>query len=286
MILVIGATGNTGGAVVRELLARDVPVRGLTRSEEGASALRALGAQAAIGDLADPLSFVDALRGVERMYLSSPAAPTLGEHEANAIAAAEQEGVYHVVKLGALGQATSSPVRFGRLHAEATEALQSSSLRWTVLMASGFMQNVLAAAPTIATGQYFSSLEDARVAHVDARDVAAVAAEALAVEGHENCTYTLTGPEAISNDDVAATLSEVLGHAVEHVRLSDEQVAAALVQAGVPEWNVEGLVELWEHTYRSGAASTPTADVEAVLGRPATSLRTFAEDHRDAFAAQ
>jgi uncharacterized protein YbjT (DUF2867 family) len=283
VILVVGATGNTGGAVVRELLARDVPVRGLTRSEEGAASLRALGAEAAIGDLADPLSFIGALRGVERMYLVSAVGPHGAEQERNAISAAEQEGVYHCVKLGAIGQSLSSPVRFGRLHAEATEALQGSSLRWTVLIASGFMQNVLAAAPTIATGQYFSSLGDARVAHVDARDVGAVAAEALAVEGHENCTYTLTGPEAISNDDIAATLSDVLGRGVEHVRLSDEQVSAALVQAGVPEWGAEGLVELWEHVYRAGVASTPTADVEAVLGRPATSFRQFAEDHREVF---
>ncbi|HEV2814445.1 MAG TPA: SDR family oxidoreductase [Solirubrobacteraceae bacterium] len=284
MILVVGATGTTGSVVVRELLDAGVPVRGLTRFEEGAQELRALGAEAVVGDLADPLSFVGALRSVERMYLVSSSSEHSAELERNAISAAEQEGVYHCVKLGALGQSASSPVRYSRAHADAIDALQSSSLRWTVLLASSFMQNVLAAAPTIATGQYFSSIGDARVAHVDARDVGAVAARALAQEGHENCTYTLTGPESLSNDELVATLSEVLGREVEHVRLDDEQVAAALRQAGVPDWNVDGLVEMWEHLYRSGAASAVTPDVEAVLGRPPRTFRRFAEDHREVFS--
>ncbi len=283
MILVIGATGTTGGAAVRELLERGAPVRGLTRSEERAEELRALGAEAAVGDLDDPLSLMGALRGVERMYLVSQPGERQAEQEQNAVSAAEQAGVYHVVKLGELGQSQSSPLRFARQHAAATEALQGSSLRWTVLLSNAMMQNVLAAAPTIVDGQYLSSLEDARVAHVDARDVAAVAARALSEEGHENCTYTLTGPEALSDADLATALSDVLRRPVEHVRLSDEQVAAALRTAGVPEWNVEGLVELWRDVYRTGAASAVTADVEALLGRPPTSFRQFAADHRDAF---
>ena len=89
----------------------------------------------------------------------------------------------------------------------------------------------------------------------------------------------------VSVDELVATLTEVLGHDVEHVRLEDEQVAAALRQAGLPDWDVDGLVEMWEHLYRAGAASVVTPDVEAVLGRPATTFRRFAEDHRDVLAA-
>lgn len=284
MILVVGATGTTGGAVLRELLAAGAPVRGLTRSEERALKLRALGAEAAVGDLGDPASLAGALRGVERMYLVSPFDERGPAWERNALAVAEQAGVYHCVKLGIIGQSSSSPLRIGRGHAEVTEALQGSSLRWTVLMPAGFMQTLLAAAPTVAEGRYFSSLGDARVAHVDARDVGAVAARALSEEGHENCSYTLTGPEAVSNDEVAAVLGEVVGHPVEHVRLADEQVADALRQAGVPEWNAEALVELWRDVYRAGLAATVAPDVEALLGRPATSLRRFADDHRAAFS--
>ncbi len=283
MILVVGATGTTGGAVVRELLAAGAPVRGLTRSEEGAEVLRSLGAEAAVGDLEDPLSLMGALRGVERMYLVTNAGEHQAERERNAVSAAEQAGVYHCVKLGVMTQGPSSPMRFGRSHFEATQALTSSSLRWTILLASGFMQNVLAVGPAIAGGRYPSSLGDARVAHVDVRDIAAVAALALTQEGHENCSYTLTGPEAITNDEIAATLSDVAGHPVEHVRLSDEDVAAQLRERGVPEWNLEGLVELWREVYRGGLVSTPTPDVEALLGRPATPFRKFAEDHRSAF---
>ncbi|MDQ3740461.1 MAG: NAD(P)H-binding protein, partial [Actinomycetota bacterium] len=262
MILVVGATGTTGREVVRELVAAGAPVRGLTRSEERAEALRGLGAQAAVGDLGDPLSLMPALRGVERMYVATPVSEGQAELESNAFAAAEQAGVYHVVKLGVITQGPASPLRFGRVHSEAAEALTSSSLRWTLLLASGFMQGLRAT-----DGRYASSLGDARVAWVDARDVAAVAARALVQEGHENCSYTLTGPEALSGDEVAASLG------AEHVRVSDEEAVAPLRSGGASEWRVEGLVELWRDVYRAGLAATPTPDVEAVLGRPARSLR-------------
>lgn len=272
MILVVGATGTTGRAVVRELLARGAPVRGLTRSEERASELRALGAEAAVGDLGDPLSLMRALRGVDRMYLASPIGERLAELEQNAVAAAEQAGAYHVVKLGLLGQSPSSPLRIARVHAEATDALQGSSLRWTVLMPSAFMQDLLARPP----------LADAPVAYVDARDVAAVAARALSEEGHENCSYALTGPQALSAGDVAATLAEAAGAPVDRADVEDP--AAELRRAGVPDWTAEGIVELWRDGYGRGLASSVTPDAEATLGRPPTPLRRFAEDHREALS--
>ena len=280
MILVIGATGTTGREVVRELVEMGAPVRGTSRTEQGAAFIRELGAEAAVADLRDPGSLEKAMRGVERFYLVTPLDAHQAEWEQTAVSVGEYAGAYHCVKLGVLGQSAQSPLRFSRVHAEATEALQGSSLRWTILMPTGFMQNVLAAAPTISEGRYFSSLEDARVAYVDARDVAEVAARALSEQGHENCSYALTGPAALSHDDLAAVLGEVLGHSVEHVRLGDEEVAAALRQAEVPDWNVDGLVELWRDVYRAGLAEPVTADIEALLGRPPTSFEQFASDHR------
>jgi uncharacterized protein YbjT (DUF2867 family) len=277
MILVTGATGTTGGAVLDELLGRGVAVRGLTRSPERAEQLRARGADAAVGDLSDPASLARAFAGVERVYLAVTANEHQVEQESNAIAVAEQSGAYAVVKLGVIGQSPQAPLRFARNHAAVFETLQATSLRWTLLQANGFMQNVLASAEPIRQGRYTSALGDAKVSRVDARDVAAVAVRALTEEGHEGSSYTLTGPEAISDPQIA----EELG--VSHVQASDEEIAATLRSAGVPEWTVEGLIEVAE-LERSGAAAGVAPDVEALLGRPARSFGRFAAEHRDAFA--
>jgi uncharacterized protein YbjT (DUF2867 family) len=276
MILVTGATGTTGSVVLKELLDCGAPVRALTHSPENADELRALGAEVAVGDLSDPGSLDDAVRGVERMYLVQSPGPDQAAQEINAISAAERAGAYAVVKLGAMGQDPQSGVRFQRVHAEVTEHLQQSSLRWTILQCAGFMQNYLGMAEAVREGRLVSAKPDARVAQVDARDVGAVAARALAEEGHENCTYVLTGPEAITDRGIAAALG------AEVVEVGDDDVRAALLAAGYPEWNVEGLIEL-DAAYRSGAFATPAPDIEALLGRRARSIADFAGDHRAIF---
>jgi uncharacterized protein YbjT (DUF2867 family) len=277
MILVVGATGTTGSAVVRDLVARGARVRALTRTPAHADALRAAGVEPVVGDLADPASLGPAWDGVERAYVASPLVERLADLEANAYAAAERAGVYHVVKLGSLGQSSEAPARFSRAHAAAFDALHASSLRWTLLESAPFMQNLLTTPPGV------TATPDARVARVDARDVAAVAARALSEEGHENCSYQLTGPEAMTDADVAGTLADVLGRDVPVAAVSDDELASRM-RGHLPDWTVDGLVEVWE-LQRSGALAGVAPDVVALLGRPATPFRRFAEDHRDAFAA-
>ena len=262
MILVVGATGTTGRAVVAELAGRGVPVRALTRSPERAAGLAAAGAEPVVGDLAQPATLARAMRGIERMYVALPASPELPGLEANAYAVAEQSGAYAVVKLAVMSAA--GPLRLGRMHAEAIDALQASSLRWTVLRPAGFFQSFLRI-----PGVVVSARGDARVAHVDARDVAAVAARALTEEGHEQAAYELTGPEALTDGEVAAALGAELR------RVTADERAEALRRAGMPDWNVGALLEL-DELYASGGAAEVRPDVEALLGRPATPIAQFA----------
>ena len=277
MILVTGATGTTGSVVLQDLLDRGAAVRALTHSPEKADALRDLGAEVAVGDLADPGSLDEAMRGIERMYLVQTPGERQAELEVNAVSAAERAGAYAVVKLSALGQDPQSTVRFGRTHAAVVEHLQGSSLRWTILQPSGFMQNLLGQAKAVQEGRLVSTRADAKIAHVDARDVGAVAARALAEEGHENCTYVLTGPAAVTDREIA----EKLG--VELVEASPDDARGAMLGAGYPEWTVDGLLEL-DEVYRSGGAAAATADVLALLGREPRSIDDFLADHAAAFS--
>src|SRR3712207_2016568 len=118
MILVTGATGTTGFTVLRVLLDRGAEVRAMTHTPEHADVLRQTGAEVVVADLSDPASLAPAVQGVERMYLAQTPNEHQVEQEVNAISAAEQAGVYHVVKLGFRTQDTASPVRFARVHAE------------------------------------------------------------------------------------------------------------------------------------------------------------------------
>ena len=107
----------------------------------------------------------------------------------------------------------------------------------------------------------------------------------LTGDGHVGKTYTLTGPEALSNAEIAHILSDKLGREIRYVDLAPEQMKQALLSAGLPEWNTDALLDL-QRLYREGKAAAVTKDVEQLLGRKPISFAQFASDYRDAFEAQ
>ena len=194
-------------------------------------------------------------------------------------------GVRHVVKLSVPGADEEAPVRFGRVHGQAERHLRESGLGHTVLRPTGFMQNTLAFAGSISSeGGFYAPLADARVAWVDVRDIAAVAARTLTEEGHEGKTYELTGPEAISNREITDKLSAAIGKPVEHVEVSLEDARGAMVGAGLPEWLADGLIELNREVYEPGYASNVAGSVAEATGQDPRSFDTFTRNHAGAFA--
>ncbi|HEX8116556.1 MAG TPA: NAD(P)H-binding protein, partial [Pyrinomonadaceae bacterium] len=179
-----------------------------------------------------------------------------------------------------------APEGFGRWHGQAENLLKTSGLKWTILRPNFFMQNLLGQARQIAaTGSIFQPVGDARASFIDARDIAAVAARALTEEGHDEQTYTLTGPEALSYRDIAAKLSEASGRSVAYVPVSPEQFRAGALVAGLPEWLVDALERLNE-MFASGAAAAVTDDVRRVGRKEPTTFEQFARDHAEAFKGE
>ena len=107
----------------------------------------------------------------------------------------------------------------------------------------------------------------------------------LTEDGHVGKTYTLTGPEALGNSRMAEILSATVGREIKYVNLTPEQMKQALLAAGTPEWNADGIIDL-NQLYRSGGASAVTTDVEQVLGCKARSFEQFCRDHVRAFQLQ
>ncbi|NUR95131.1 MAG: NAD(P)H-binding protein [Kribbellaceae bacterium] len=268
MILVTGATGTIGSELVRQLVARGIPVRGMTRRPHD-SFVQA--------DFADLDSLRKAIDGVDTVFLLTAPGPWVPAHDQALVETAVDGGVGKIVKLSAIG--TTDDGMPGNWHAAGERAVRESGLAWTILRPAGFASNVLRWLPAIRGGQPIPNhTGSGRHAFVDPRDVAAVAAEALLSDHHEQ-TYTLTGPELLSVPDQVAVLSEVLGSRLTVVDVPPETYAEQLRNAGLDEAVVSVALRGAE-LIRSGGEQTVTDDVERVLGRPA---RTFEEWARACF---
>jgi (4-alkanoyl-5-oxo-2,5-dihydrofuran-3-yl)methyl phosphate reductase len=279
MILVCGATGTTGGAVLRQLRGDQQPVRAMTRSAQSAERLRGGGVEAVVADLADPDSLGAALEGADAVYVASPATDQVAEHEGNLARAAAAAGVGHVVKLSVIGAAVDAPLTFGRLHGRAEAAVQASGVPFTMLRPNGFMQNTLAWAAQIPSGTIRGPVMNARWAILDVRDIAAVAARVLESPAeHAGQVYTLTGPEASSPHEQVEILAEVLERPLESVEVPVQEAQEQMRSAGVPAQTADWLGELWR-MYAEGHAEAVSPDVERVTGRTPYTYHQFAEDH-------
>ena len=280
MILVTTA-GKVGSEAVLLLRQREVPVRVLARNPDKARALADAGAEIAAGDLDAPDSIDAAMAGVTTVVLVSPGVPA---QELNVVASAARAGAGHVVKATSNASA-DSPIARRRGQTEIEAGLAASGLAHTLLRSNAYMQNVLALAPAIArTSGFGSSAGPGRIGMVDARDVAAVAAEiAVSPAPHAGKTYWLTGPELISNYDVAAVLSTLLGRTITYTELSFEQDKDTMIRAGVPEPVAEMNAQAFS-MIADGDAEWVTEDVPSLLGRPARSFEQFAADYAAAFS--
>jgi uncharacterized protein YbjT (DUF2867 family) len=283
MILITGATGNNGGAIIEALTAAGhtnnvrALVRDLDREHVKVEDFKAAGVQVVQGDLRVPASLAAAMDGVECVLVLSPVNPNMVELQANAVTAARGGGVARIVKFSMFGAARDSPVPLARWHREAEELVEASGLAWTHIRPNdlmGYNTNLLL--PSITTaGVFHDSLGDARISMVAERDVAEVAVKALTERGLENQTLVLTGPEALSFYDVAAHLSNVLGRNVRYEPVSAEHAAAAMADGGLPQGAIDLVTALRAHE-RTGSNSEVTSTVTDLLGRKATPYAEFA----------
>lgn len=279
MILITGASGNVGKEVLKQAAAAGLRVRAAYQSP--ASANVPPDVEAVRVDFNEPQTLEAALGGVEKVFLVGPPTQELAPLERKAMEVIARSNVQHVVKLSAMGGRDAT---FPRQHADSENFIRSTGVPFTFLRPNGFMQNLVHySAPTIkATRRFYGSEGGGKISFIDVRDVAAVAVKVLSEEGHAGEAYTLTGPEALSNADVAQKMAEALGRKIEFVNLAPEDLKEALLTAGVPEWNAEALIDL-QRLYREGKASAVTEDVERIVGRRPRGLREFLTDYRDAF---
>ncbi|HKR66381.1 MAG TPA: SDR family oxidoreductase [Thermoanaerobaculia bacterium] len=282
-ILITGAGGTVGSEVVRQLEAAGAPFRAAYHSEDKARAARERGIDAVVIDYTKPETLRAALDGIDRLFLLSGGAPDQAQREIHAVEAAKSAGVKHIVKLSVWG-AEKEEFSFAKLHRVVEKAIEASGLAWTHLRPNGFMQNMHNyMADTIRSqGAFYSSVGDAKISHVDVRDIAAVAVKALTEPGHEGKSYTLSGPEGLTYAEVASKLSAATGREIRYVNVGDADVKSAMTGSGAPESYADAFVDLLRN-YRTGSMGTVTDDVRRVTGRDPHSFDDYARANAGAF---
>lgn len=274
-ILVIGGSGTIGREVVARLAGRFDDVRLATRNT---AAVRGTipSVRPVAFDFDKPDGFIAALQGVDRVFLMArPGEERADEVARPLLAAMRQVGVRQVVNLTGFGvnQSTTLPLRKLELQVEA------SGLRWTHLRPNFCMQNLCSGA--LLRGIQHDELAlpagEARISFVDARDVAAVAAEALCTTEHDGQAYDLTGEEAVSLLDVARVVSSVTHRTIRYLPQTDAEALRTMIDQGESAARAARRVHFMSLA-RAGALSAVSGHVAQALGRPATSLRAFAND--------
>jgi uncharacterized protein YbjT (DUF2867 family) len=280
MILITGASGNVGKVVLKQAVAANLAIRAAYQSRQNAQRAPA-GVETVLMDYARPETVRDALRGVERVFLVGPPLANLVELEHGVASECARAGVRHLVKLSALG---GRQAIFPSLHRDSEERIEASGVPYTFLRPNGFMQNLVSYnADTIKTqSAFYAAQADGAVSHIDVRDIGAVAVRVLSESGHEGKAYALTGPEALSHDQIAEKLSRATGRAVRYVNLAPADLKKAMLAGGAPEWSVDALLDL-QRLYREGNASLVDPAVERITGRTATTFDQFARDYASAF---
>lgn len=278
MILVIGATGTIGTELVAQLAQGGERVRILTRDPKKATKFGSK-VEVVMGNLDDPNSLIPAMESVERFFLITSST----QQDKNALVAAKEVGVKHVVKISTQ-EAGWTPVEgHGHWHKEREELIRASGVSWTILRPCMFMNSALSWARSIRLdGAITSSGGSGKLGAIDPFDVAAVAKVALITKGHENIAYELTGPELLSFGDMAVVLTKVIDRPVRHVEISDAEQGEIFAKMGLPKYTVDGLVETYS-LVRAGRFAYLTEDVGKVTGKKPRSFEAWARQHIDAF---
>jgi uncharacterized protein YbjT (DUF2867 family) len=256
MILITGASGSVGKAVLLEAISKESGVRAMYRSKEEAAKAPA-GCEPVLADYADKQSLRKALNGVTAAYVVCSPIPQLVELESNMLDACKESSVKHVVLNSALG-AGDYGKSFPSWHRKVEDKLKSTGLSYTILRPNGFLQNIVTYnAPSIrAQGAFYVAMGDAKVSHLDVGDIAVVAVKALKGGAHAGKTYELNGPEAISNAELARRISKVAGRTVNYVDIPEQAQREAMLGLGMPEWQVTALLELQQYYKQGGGAKT------------------------------
>ena len=284
-LAVSGASGHLGRRVVELLLQSGAGnIVAMTRAPEKLDDLATQGVTVRKADFDDAASLSRALAGVDRLLIIST--DTLGPAELRArqhlaaIDEATRAGVKHIIYTSIVHAESGLPPGIAPSHYATEQALEASSLSWTVLRNSLYIDGSLQSLPhAVATGQLMAATGDAGAGYITREDCARAAAAALASADITRQTLDITGPSIITGADLAQIVSEVTGKAVTFVPITLEQKRAGLVAAGLPDFVVD-LLASFDDAVAKGMLSVKSDAFVSLTRAPAQSVKDFLTEHQ------
>jgi uncharacterized protein YbjT (DUF2867 family) len=287
-ILVTDATGTVGSEVVKQLSsdASSYNIKAGVHSIENANKVQQYDRVKGVHIDYDKIEGLEsAFKDVDKLFLLTHPSSKTVEHESNLVTEAKKSGIKHIVKQSIMRADLGADVEAMRLHRQTERLIEESGIPYTFLRPNEFMQGFInfQGATIKSNNAFYVPAEDAKVSFVDSRDIAAVAVKAL-LEGDKyySKTYMITGPEALSYHQAADILSNATGKKIDYVNISDEEAREGMKEAGLDDWLINTISDLYT-VYRKGYASQVSSAVEEVTGRKATAFVEFAKDYADAF---
>jgi uncharacterized protein YbjT (DUF2867 family) len=289
-ILVTGATGTLGDEVVKQL-SSSTPAVNIKAGVHSAQNVKKVKdgdkVEVVLIDYNKPETLKEALSQVDKLFLLTPDVPNAHELASNLVIEAKKAGIRHIVKHSVMGADLEADVGTFRLHRQAEKIIEQSEIPFTFVRPNEFMQNFVNFHSHFIKNNnaFYLPLEDAKVSLVDVRDIAAVAVKSLTEDRsdkHNNKTYLITGPEALSYYQAAEILSSATDKKISYVNISEEEARGAMKEMGMSDWLINTISELHDY-FRKGNASQVSSAVEEVTGKKPISFSQFAKDYAEAF---
>ena len=287
-VLVTGATGTVGSELVKALLQRGAGVRALTRNQPNPGTFPGA-VEIALGDLTDPVSVAEAMKGVDELFLLIGNVADEHTQALTAYGLAKRAGLKHVTYLSVFkaDQFLEVP-HFGAKYA-VEEAIRLGGMPYTILRPGYFVQNERRLKPVLTgPGVYPIPAGNQGLAVVDVRDIAELAAISLTAEGHKGKTYDLVSSEMLTGPGAAATWSKVLGKKITYAGHGDfDGFEAQLRKTGTPSWVAYDIRVMFQGYVERGLSNTEeqTARFAALLGHQPRTYSSFAEELANEWAA-
>lgn len=281
MILVTGATGHLGGAIIKSLLEKGIPSQDLAvlvRDEKKATAFKEKGIQVKLGNYDEYDSLKKAFSGVDKLMLvsSSEMVDRLVQHK-NVINAAHANGVKHIIYTSIdikSFEETAIP-QVSQIHRDTAKYLEEIAIPFTLLDNTLYADLIpmFLGKDVLKNGVFFPA-GDGKSPFLARAEMGEAAAVVLTTPGHENVKYTIAAEKAHSFAEIAEMLSEITGQAVKYHKPDAETYIDQLVQAGVPEGDAVFAAGFGK-AIKNGEFETGRSDIEKLLGRKAKSLKAF-----------
>jgi uncharacterized protein YbjT (DUF2867 family) len=287
MYAVIGATGNTGRAVVKELRGLGENPVCVVRNADKAKEVLGADAKLAMAELDDRAGLQKALQGSKRVFIVTGHNPKSDVQQINVIDAAKAAGAEYIVKVSGGRDVIGPNVESvnGQAHYKIEEHLKKSGLQWCILSPGLFMQNILGQAANIKNdGKIIQPWpKDLSVALIDVRDTGALGARVLREPGkHNGKLYTFTGVSTTFGD-FAKVIGEVIGKPISYVTITLEQAEAGMKSRNMPDWLVAHLVSIARAGHNGAFSRENTGPIRDIVGRAPITTRQFAQDFKGAF---